>query len=215
MRTTNVILLMCVLAMLIIGGCSAEFPVKWKPSEPQKQAADLAVSGIEALRPVVPASAGPIVNEAAQAARITQTYMGLPAERPAPVAAANAAMLAQAATDAARPAPTVGEIGNAVTSEIQSKADAAFGLADSVLALLATVAGTYGATKLGAKVNSWREQRDEAQAQANVQITAIKEIVGAIDQLAPDIKAQVKAVMAPAQKGDTPMLVAAVKNGAV
>ena len=196
-------------------GCSPDYPFKWKPTEAQKQAADITVKDVMALEPYVAPEAQPIRQEALMAAEVTQTYMGLPNVRPTPMAAINPATLAGAAGDAAKPPPTFGEVGNAVVDEIGKKSDAVFGLADSILALVATIAGTYGATKLGGKVNGWRQDKNTLQDKANVQFQALREIIAGIDQLTPELKTQVKDIMGKVQTGGTTQIVARVKTGDV
>jgi len=205
-------ILMLVLLCSPIVGCSGEYPIQWKASEAQKQAADLAVTDTVALTPYVADDGQSIRAEAEQAAKVTQTYVGLPAERPMPVAAYNPVMLSQAGADASRPRPTIGQVGAAVTDEIQRGSDTVFSLADSILALVATVAGTWGATKVVGKIGSIRGQRDELQARVDTTLDALKQTVQAVDQLPPDVKSQVKAVMGQYQQGETPVIVAAIKN---
>ena len=179
---------------VILAGCTAEFPLKWKPTEPQKQAADLAVKDIQALAPHVAPAAEPIRAEAQQAAEITQTYLGLPKTRPVPVAQANPQLLAQAREAATRPTPTIGQAGDAVISEGQRLTQTGFSLAELALTAFGSIAGIWGAGKFKGKIDGWRNTAQESQWKVNDTLEALRQVVQSIDALPSDTRAAVKKV---------------------
>jgi len=200
-----------VLAAALLAGC-ADMPVRWQPTEAQKQAADLVVRDLAALKPAVPEAAEPIRAEAETAALTAQAYMGLPAQRPAPVQPANAEVLNQAAADAAKAQPTAGETAAAVLAAAQQAADTGFTLVQTLLAAGGAVAGTWSAGKIARKISGLQDKAADAQTRANATFQALGEVVGGIDRLPDEVKGQVKA--AQQQSPATETLVAQAKAAA-
>jgi hypothetical protein len=151
-----------VLAVLIVSlyGC-ADNPLRFAPTEAQKQAIDLTVTDSLALAPHVDPAGQPILTEATDAAKITQTYLGLPTARPTTLAAGNATILGQAATvAAARPTPAQ------TVAAGEKVANDALGTVTqgitAVLALVATGAGIYYKLKSGAALAETAQVKADA-----------------------------------------------------
>lgn len=177
----------------ILSGCSNDFPFKWRPTEQQKQAADLAVKDIAALAPHVAQVAEPIRREAQASAETTQTYIGLPKQRPQPVSPANDQIIRQAATDAARPAPTTGQVGGAIVAQAEQITTTGFDLAELLLTAAGSVAGVWGLGKVKRRVDGFKTRANEAEGRVGETLQAIREIVRGVDQLDPETKTKVKA----------------------
>lgn len=208
MRQCIVVVVMLTLVCCV--GCSADFPFKWRPSEQQKQAADLTVRDLQALTPYVEAGAEPIRREAQQAAEITQTYLGLPKTRPQPVASTNVAVLMAAQSDADRPDPTAGQVGNAIVDQATKITTTGFGLAELLLTAAGSITGVWGFGKVKRRVDGWKDQAGEAEHKAADSIQAIREIVKGISQLDHETIQKVKA--AQQQSSTTEQLVSATKR---
>ncbi len=155
------------LAVLVLAaGCADQ--LRWPPTEQQKQAADLAVQNLQALGGHVEPQAEGVRMQAVQAAKITQTYLGLPST---PIqSGASQAVLTRAQKDAARPPPTLAEA-----------AEVSLGVADEYLRLAGAVAAALG---LPAGVVLIKRARAKT--------AALSEITAAIDALPPDTKKVVK-----------------------
>ncbi len=195
---------------LLMTGCTAEFPLKWKPTESQKQAADLTVRDLQALVPHVAPEAEIIRNEAQHAAEVTQTYLGLPKIRAVPVAPGNVQVIADAQVDANRPAPTIGQVGEAVIAEGQKLTTTGFSLAEVLLTSVGSIAGIWGAGKFKGKIDTWKTTAGDSQVKVNETIEALRQVVQSIDALPADTKAAVKKVQQ--QSAATEMLVAEVRK---
>jgi hypothetical protein len=195
------------LCLLSLPGCQ-DASVRFAPSEAQKQAADLTVSDAQALTPYVQPAGQPILAEATQAAKVTQVYVGLPASRPAPIAAGNAATLAQASTDAAG-RPTIAQTINSGLDQAGKAADVAQDTAsktaDTLLkwAAVVTAIGTLG-YGVKQKLNANQAKQD---ASDTTQKSAA--VVGSVDAglaaLPPEQQAAFKAAMAQVQAAPSPV----------
>lgn len=206
MKRWIVMLMLVAVLAVCFAGCSGEWPFKWKPTEDQRQAADLTVADLDALPPFTDDAGKPILDEARVAARTTQAYMGLPKNRPRPVNPTNQPMLTQAATDANRPGPTPGEVGTAIVNEAAQVTTSGFALADLLLTAGGTVAGLWGLNKAKGRFDGWKNRATGAEGQIGLTLQALREVVQGIDQLTPEIKATVKA--AQRQSRETERLVA-------
>jgi len=188
--------------IIMLSGCM-DMPLRWQPTEAQKRAADLTVTDLNYLHPRVAEGSKLVIQEATNAARATQTYVGLPKERPTSLAAENAAILDQANADAANQ-PTL----------IQG-AEAAGKLAFPLIELLLTggisIGGTLGAKKVVSVFQNAKQTAADAQLKYDDTLTAIKEVVAGIQNLPADVKAQVKAEQAKSQSNGTKELVALAK----
>lgn len=209
-----IVALVATAVLLLVAGCTGT-GLKWSPSEQQKQAADLTVRDVSALKGKVFLGAEPIRAEAQRAAEVTQTYMGLPAQRPATIDEANPALLDAAASDAAKPPPTPAQVGDAVITKIERVAQTGFGLAELVLTGLTGVAGAWGLVKVKNKVGGWRDQARTSQLSAAETLAALREVAAGIDQLPAGVKAQVKAIQRQHQSDATEKLVATVRKSDV
>lgn len=210
MRTLRFLVVVAAL-LLLAAGCTGT-GMRWAPTELQKQAADLTVRDVAALKGKVFLGVEPIRVEAQRAAEVTQTYMGLPAQRPLSIDEANPALLDAAASDAARPPPTPGEVGDAVVTQIERVAQTGFGLAELVLTGLTGVAGAWGCVKAKNKIGGWRDQTRLAQLSAGETLAALREVAAGIDQLPPTTRAEVLAIQGKHQNPRTEELVAAVRK---
>lgn len=206
----TIAMLMLIVLVIGVAGCSGSFPLKWKPTEQQKQAADLAVKDIQSLAAHVTPEAQAIRAEAQQAAEVTQTYLGLPKNRPQPASPANQAVLQQAAADATRPPPTAGQVGQAVVDEASQIAASGFDMAELILTLIGGVAGTWGLGKIKRRTDEWRNTAATAEHRVGETLQALQEVVQGIDRLDPATRTVVKA--AQQQTGKTQQLVAAAKR---
>lgn len=205
-----------VLCAMVVVGCTGD-PIRWAPSEPQKQAADLAVTDVAALKPFVAPQAEPIRAEAEQAAKVTQTYLGLPQERPVSNAPVNIETLTTAGADAAK-RPSAADVAQAVSAGVTAGADAGFGLADQLLAIVGTVIGTVGLGKFAGKVSQWRQgvadartTIDAKQAEIEALAVAVGELVKGVRNLPADVQAAVKDSMSKVQSPQTRQIVASAK----
>lgn len=205
------LLLALLLVPLVVAGCSAEFPLRWKPSEPQKQAADVAAKGARELKGKVHPAAEPIRAEVQQGTEITRAYMGVPKNPREPAAVGNQAILSQAAVDAARPPPTAGELATELAKELERGTQAGLGLAEVLLGAAASIAGTWGATKAARKIAGWREQTVAAQANVAQTSLALQQVAAGIDQLPSDVRQQVKDLQKKHQTEATAKLIAGVR----
>lgn len=208
---TKLTILAVVAVLLLVAGCTGT-GMKWAPTEQQKQAADLTVRDVVALKGKVFLGVEPIRAEAQRAAEVTQTYMGLPAQRPLSIDEANPALLDAAASDAAIPPPTPGQVGDAVVTQIERVAQTGFGLAELVLTGLTGVAGAWGLVKAKNKIGGWRDQTRLSQLSAAETLAALREVAAGIDQLPPATRAEVKAIQAQHQSDATEELVATVRK---
>ena len=130
-----VTLLLC--ALCVLCGCNSN-PLRFAPTEAQKQNAALAVETTRLIRDNG-ADAGAGVTEVAHQATVnTQAYFGLPVE---PMAAAGD-ILQTAATDAAR---------RPAFSDVMEQADAGLSLAEQLAALF----GVGGLVLFGKSLLSW------------------------------------------------------------
>jgi hypothetical protein len=197
----------CLLAAGYMVGCTGSFPIKWKPTEEQKQAADLTVKDLHALEPHTELGAQPIRLEALASAETTQQYIGLPKERPKPLAPTNVELLEKARADASRAPPTVGQVATAVATEAQDVTDAGFTLADSLLTIVGTIAGTIGCGAAGKKILGYRTKASDLQGQLNAALAGFGETVSAIEEakrtLDPEAVQKLKAALGQAQSTGT------------
>ena len=200
-------------AALLAVGCSGGMPVRWQPSEQQKQAADLAVKDLAALTPHVAAPGQPLRQEAARAAEITQTYVGLPSERLRPGATLNQQVLDQADDDAARAPPTAGQVAESVLARAEQIAQAGFGWAKMLLTSAGSIAATWGAVKVAQRIGGVRERADAAETALGESLQALREVAAGIDELPAETKGQVKAAQANHQSRETELLVAEARKG--
>ena len=210
MKRFALVMMVVVVLAVCVAGCTSDFPLKWKPTEQQKQAADLTVKDLQALHPYVAPEAEPLRVEAHRSAEITQTYIGLPKDRPQPISPQNQPMLQQAAQDANRPPPTVGQVGTAVVDQAAKITETGFDLTEVILAAVGTIAGTWGFGKVKSRVDGWRDGAASAEAQVNETMRALQEVVQSIDHLDPETKAKVKA--AQQQSLETQQLVSEAKR---
>lgn len=208
------------MVLVVSVGCSGEFPLKWKPTEQQKQTADLVTRDLELLQTHVNETGTPVLAEATRGARTTQVYFGLPETRLTPVAPANEVVLTRAETDAVRPGPTLEEILDALEEEAGRKTDAAFSLAEKLLALLAMGAGTVGSIKGVSLVNGWRTKKNELKTEVAGQGKALMELVKGVAKLGPELKKEVKTIFGGDGNGnpgvlspETEALVSKIKAG--
>lgn len=205
------LLLLC-LAGLLLAGCGAQWPFKWKPTEAQRQAAGLTVDGTYALEEHVPEPAKPILRQTRKAAKITQRYVGLPSQPLAVGSPAAEPVLEQAASDAAKPPPTPTEVAAATVNEIQQAAATGLGIAELLLGAGVTILGTWGAGKAARRVAGWRDATVAAKSQVTETTAALREVVKAIDKLPGDVKDKVKAGQRGSQSSRTEVLVAVARK---
>lgn len=212
MKRVIVVLMLVAVGAVCFAGCSGSWPFKWKPTEEQKQAGDLTVKDIQALEPHVDNAGEPIRREALVGAEVTQTYLGLPKKRLQPVSPANEPILQQAATDANanQPAPTTGQVGQAMIDEAAQATTAGFTLAQLILGAASSVAGVWGYGRVKRRVDGWKDRAGTAEIKANETIEAIREIVRGVDLLDPETKAKVKILQQ--QSSQTKRLVADAKK---
>jgi hypothetical protein len=231
-RWTVTILAVFVLAALLAGpGCTAEFPLTWKATQPQRQAADLAAKNTAALRPYTLPEGEPIRADAQAAAEVTREAVGLPATRPDPTppatptptpeavatAAANAATIRQAATDAARPPVTPLAAVAAGVEDAGKVTQTGFVLADQWLTIIGSIAAAWGAKKIKDKVVTWRADASAAGDLAAQLSAALAETVRSVEAakatLTPEQVAAVQVALKAGQTADTRAIVDAVRAG--
>ncbi len=209
----NTVLLL-ITAVLVVGGCT-ESPMRWKPTEPQKQAADLVVTDVVALERFTSPEGEPIRAEAERASKAAQTYFGLPKVRLESVAPANVPKLEQAESDAALPPPTGIQVVEQVIDTVEEKVQTGLGITESIIGLVGTIAGTYGFGRLGAKVNGWRKGKNKAEKVADVQFAALREVVVGVGRLIkgmpPEERTKAEEVLGDAQTRSTEAAVLAAK----
>ena len=200
-----------VIVMSNAAGCTGDWPLRWKPTEQQKQASDLVVKDLHAIGPHVEPLGEPIRLEALAGAETTQQYMGLPEKRPMPVAPENPGILAQAQADASRPRPTVMDAAREGVEEVSRVTEAAFPLVDQLLTIAATVAGVWGLGRGRQYVTNLKTKASEAEGQVGATVEAMRQTVGAVDEFLattkPEQKAALKAVLGERQDKAAKMLV--------
>ena len=193
--------------ILALTGCSADAPLRWPPTEAQKQAADLTVQDIAALRGAVPASHENIRQEAAEAARTAQTYIGLPDQPLAPVQPENVDVVAAAQADANQEGPS-----------IVDAVDYGLDQADTILAIIGSIAGTVGIGGIGMKIRSVRKTLRRQRGTVAQQADVLQQLVEGVQRVKNSQTAEgrnlVNNEMAGAQTPSTQRFVARIKAGA-
>lgn len=179
----GLVLLTVLGAIALFSGCTASAPFRWQPTEVQKQAADLAVQDVAALRGAVNPGHEPIRQEAEAASRTTQAYLGLPEQRLAPVQPDNDAVIITAQQDANRDQPSIADV-----------AGHGMDTADTILTILGSIAGTAGFGIAGKKVlnvrNTLRSQREaivEHATDSDQRAQAIRELVRNIQTIKDEL----------------------------
>jgi len=166
---------------LTFAGCSDSM-IRWQPTAEQKQAAAITTDATAALRGTVTPAAEPVRVAAHRAARATQTYMGLPAK---PIDLEDlpglAAAIAQAEQDAAKPGPTLADAATDIVDRLEGGTEAGVALADRLLTIAASVAGSFGVAGSGAWIAKARKARKSAEEKAKAVAEALRETVLAID----------------------------------
>jgi hypothetical protein len=219
-----IVITLVLLTVAFAGGCYADSAVRWAPSEAQRRAAEIAAKGVASLKGAVTPEAEPTRAEAQAAAEATQRYIGLADEPVAPTpvgmptSPVNLATLAQAATDAAKPPPTAADAASSFANDIDRTANAGLGLVESILAIGATLLGTYGAVKAKGQVDAWRSTIASQSEKITATTTAIKEIVASVEQAKtaigdPVVLQAMGDAMGREQSGETEVMVAAARAG--
>ena len=165
--------------LLFSAGCGSG-GFRFSPSEQQKQAADLAVTDLVALKPHVSPAAEELRLEAETAAKVTQIYIGLPKNRPHATRPENKTIIQQAG-DVASKRPTDTEVA-------LDAIDTGLGTADAVIGLLGVIAGTWGLGKFAGKINGWRQR-------AHLTGDALRETVKAIESAKADIPSEAVGIL--------------------
>lgn len=201
-KATLVILLMlwAVALLIFCSGCMGQdgTGIRWAPTETQKQAADLVVHDVLALKPHVPAVAEPIRAEAEKAAKITRAYVGRPQEPLDPVKAskdpspdpAKQTVLTDAQQAADRPPPTIGDVGYDLGDVILTSLGSMGGIGGLALGIRKMLRGRRRHQQLKEdfaiseehaeiRASGWEDARLEAEAQAD----AVDELVGQIEKI--------------------------------
>ncbi|HOD84588.1 MAG: hypothetical protein BWX88_05295 [Planctomycetes bacterium ADurb.Bin126] len=203
-----IVVLMIVAGML--AGCT-EMPVRYAPTEEQKQAADLAVTNLQALAPHVDQPGQPVRQEALAAAQVTQSYVGLPEKRPVSLAAENAETIGRAAQVATR-RPTVADTAYAVIGQAEQVANVGFNLLDVLLAGAGGILATWGGGKVAGRIGQIRSQRDEYGQKLGETFEALRQIVRGVDNLDDETRAKVKQAQSAVQDAATQMIVAEARR---
>ncbi len=183
-----------ILFLLITSGCSDT--LRFSPSERQKEAADIAVVDIAALRPHVAPEAEPTRAEAELAAKVTQAYIGLPKKRAVPLAPGNAQAMAEAA-EVATERPTTGEV---VTEGVT--------VLNGILGSLATIAGIWG-IRGAVKARQWQ---DKAVTTSNAIIETVKAIENVKPKLEPGDAIILRDELSKAQSPETKVEIAVIRK---
>jgi len=146
-------ILLVVVAIVYVGGCTQMDPIRWAPSESQKQNADLAVQAARSMEDVAPPSHAKVAKIGVTATKTTKRYFGEPKE---PVfleePAADEAM--EQAEDDAVQRPTLEEGASYAV-------DRTAGIVGSLLAGAASIAGIWGAGKVRNKLIDYRRQANQ------------------------------------------------------
>ena len=199
-------------------GCN-DSPIKWKPTEAQKMAADLTVRDLRSLTPYVEHAADGLLVEATKAAEVTQTYLGLPAKRTQSGVAANVAMIAAAEADANRPDPTPAQVGDSILDQVERGITTGSDIADRLLTVAAGVAGAWGFGRVKKKIDTTRLALTDAEGRAEITLTALRQVVRGVDDYkaaaAPAEKDALKKQFAISQDAETRKIVAVVKTDGV
>ena len=189
-------------------GCTADAPLRWPPTEQQKQAADLTVQDIAALQGAVPESHESIRQEAAQAARTAQTYIGLPDTPIAPVQPENVPVLAAAQADASKEGPSLVEA-----------VDYGMDQADTILTILGSIAGAAGLGVAGVKIQRTRKTLRDQRADLDQTFAVVSQLVEGIQRIKrgsadAEFATTINAELAGAQTPATQRFIQRVKSGA-
>ena len=211
MRKLNVILLVigCVLlsAGYIVGCGGGDWPIRWRPTEAQKQAGDLTVQDITDLKDFTEPAGEPLRKEALRSAEATRNYLSAPKVRPVPVAPDNDALLEKVEQNAAKPLPTPTQVAAVVTNKAQDAVDTGAGLLSQILTILGTAAGTLGLTGAASRIIAGKTKIAELKAAADSGLTALTEVVRGIDAakpvLPPDAVNALKAALGDAMSTET------------
>ena len=202
---------MLLLLTVALSGCqglTALTPFRYQPTEAQRSAADLVVQDVTALKGHVTPAAEPVRAEAEVAAKVTQTYMGLPKVRPNPVAPENTAIIDEAEVAATQPQPTI-------VDTVLTSVDTAFDLADALMVLVAGAAGTAGFLKVRSKVLDGRAKLADVSVQKDALAKALRDLVTGVEDLKhkQENPKEVTQVIGSHQDADTRAVIDGVRAG--
>jgi hypothetical protein len=190
------------IALAVVPGCGDAHLIRWRPTESQRQAADLAVQAADSMAAVAPASHVQVARAGQEATRTTQRYMGLPRER-ARIREPNEVAGTIAAADmVAGDRPTLAQGAEYAVAT-------GLGWTEAILGLMGTVAGTWGATTVARRVKSYRDQARKTGSALRETVRAIDETM---DELGPEAVAAMRATLSRHQGGESKIAVAEAKQ---
>lgn len=196
-----VIAMLAALGMVVCApGCTAEWPYRWKHTEPERQAATLVVDDIIALEDLIPPEGALVAAEAKRSARIVQKSVGLPDIPLIPgKIVENAPALTDAEADANRPPPTPAEVVVESTTEFGKIVNITSTLVDELLLLAGAIGGVWGFKNLKGKLDTVKAEKDAVVIRIDETTGALKSTVLALDEafksLPPEITDKIKGIL--------------------
>lgn len=192
-------LLIIVLFAALFAGCGRSWPFQWQASEPIKEAQALVEDNIKAARPHASTVGKVHIDEADAAARTVTEYVGHPKTRQPTNSPAARAAIELAKRDAARPAPTMRDVADALPEEIEESVMPWVDLGIDVLGIVGFPALALGLSRVRKK--------------SRAVMDAFEQTVEAIDKakLDDDGKAKLHTELAKSQDRATKKLVTKAK----